>query len=165
MAVDKELKQPIRQQSISSPMFVQFFEEIRRFDCFCQSSVMDWRPFTIISRTGVRSIRFFNMSMMSGCSLAPSMNSSRVISPLGSEVSRCYSSEHTDWVQTIRTDQTKNRTSGWSLPSPFTSILSNMSSTISSGSMSLFRVMSWMACRGRQKLPAEITGSNRQRKT
>lgn len=36
------------------------------------------------------------------------------------------------------------------LPSPFTSILSNMSATISSGSMSLFRVMSWTACRGRQ---------------
>lgn len=36
-----------------------------------------------------------------------------------------------------------------SLPSPFMSILSNMSETISSGSMSLFRVMSWMACGGR----------------
>lgn len=43
------------------------------------------RPCTMISNTGVRSIRFFNMSMMSSWSLAPSINSSRVNSPEGSK--------------------------------------------------------------------------------
>ena len=43
------------------------------------------RPSTMMTNTGVRSIIFFSMSMMSSWSLAPSMNSSRVISPEGSK--------------------------------------------------------------------------------
>lgn len=44
------------------------------------------RPSIMINKTGVRSIRVFSMSMISSWSLAPSMNSSRVSSPAGSEV-------------------------------------------------------------------------------
>lgn len=44
------------------------------------------RPWIIFSKTGVRSIRVFSVSMISSWSLAPSMNSSRVSSPAGSEV-------------------------------------------------------------------------------
>lgn len=48
-----------------------------------QSLILFSLPFTMISRTGVRSIRFLSISVMSGCSLAPSMNSSNVNSPVG----------------------------------------------------------------------------------
>lgn len=41
------------------------------------------RPSTMMINTGVRSIIFFSMSMMSSWSLAPSMNSSSVSSPEG----------------------------------------------------------------------------------
>lgn len=41
------------------------------------------RPLMMISRTCVRSIILVSISMMSGCSLAPLMNSSNVNSPVG----------------------------------------------------------------------------------
>lgn len=44
------------------------------------------RPSTMITNTGVRSIIFFSMSMMSSWSFAPSMNSSRVSSPVEGRV-------------------------------------------------------------------------------
>lgn len=159
------------------------------------------RPSIMISKTGVRSIRVFSMSMISSWSLAPSMNSSRVSSPAGSEV-RIHNYIIKCLLNTAQTKMLKSEKLpidyilgsrfgcrsdlqvlfinylvhcwlscdfgpdlaersyrvyylSWAqpsfLPSPFTSILSNMSETISSGSMSLFRVMSWMACRWRHQ--------------
>lgn len=167
-----------------------------------QSLILFSLPFTMISRTGVRSIRFLSISVMSGCSLAPSMNSSNVNSPVGvkgqpshSDKSSCIWNDsvnqlvwrdfllsvswrasffrHTVLVATAtkwstlhlccaganrqQTGECTCVNTRESSPSPFTSIFSKMSATISSGSISLFRVMSWMACRGRQKQAAAVS--------
>lgn len=107
---------------------------------FVNSGLYPLRPFTMITNTGVKSMIFFSMSMMSSWSFAPSMNSSSVISPVGSKVTQLATQVAALIVLVLVVC--------YSLPSPFTSILSNMSETISSGSMSLFLVMSWMACGG-----------------
>lgn len=130
---------------------------------FVSSSLHPSRPFTMITNTGVKSMIFFSMSIMSSWSFAPMMNSSSVNSPVGSRV-MLWDFTSVDRAGLISMFQSILELAGGCvgavlialllavccpLPSPFTSILSNMSETISSGSMSLFRVMSWMACGGR----------------
>lgn len=112
-------------------------------------------PLMMISRTWERSIILVSISMMSGCSLAPLMNSSSVNSP--DDTSRRKEHIKISLKQQIlhqkngagaAEHQEVNQEPGhkWtSLPSPLTSILSYIRVTISSGGISYVLVISWIA--------------------
>lgn len=99
--------------------------------CHVQLMAFFCWPRTMISRTLERSIILVSISMMSGCSRAPLMNSSSVNSP---EKTRSWK-WRLHWV-TLDQGNSLGLTVRYSSPSPWTSIFSYIRVTISSGGMS-----------------------------
>lgn len=99
-------------------------------------------PLIMISRTWERSIILVSISMMSGCSLAPLMNSSSVNSPGVTSRKKRHQNQPGKTKPTAEEMLGQNQDS---LPSPLTSILSYIRVTISSGGISYVLVISWIA--------------------